>query len=95
MPPLPAGARARPTKALVHILGTRNIELGSGFLAILVGFEMALLLAFGLKTLLSRGGPEGLAPAASFSPAAVTAGAPGAAIVFAIASMFGFESTAI
>jgi len=83
------------TMALVHLLGTRNIELGSRFLAILVGFEMALLLAFGLKTLLSGGGPEGLAPAASFSPAAVTAGAPGVAIVFAIASMFGFESTAI
>ncbi|WP_327043727.1 APC family permease [Microbacterium sp. Root553] len=33
--------------------------------------------------------------ASSFSPAAVMSGAPGVALMFAVASMFGFESTAI
>ena len=45
--------------------------------------------------LLHGGGPEGLSLAASFSPEAIATGAPGVAIMFAVASMFGFESTAI
>jgi amino acid transporter len=53
------------------------------------------LLGFGISVLASGGGPEGLNLSASFSPAAVAAGAPGVAIMFAVASMFGFESTAI
>lgn len=83
------------TLALVHFMGTRNIELGARVLAVLVGLEMSILIAFGLKTLFTGGGPEGLDLAASFGPAAVAAGAPGVAIVFAVASMYGFESTAI
>jgi amino acid transporter len=50
---------------------------------------------FGFTVLLRGGGPEGISLAASFSPAAIGAGAPGVAIMFAVASMFGFESTAI
>ena len=83
------------TMALVQILGSLNIDLGARFLAVLVGAEMAILLAFALVTLLTGGGPEGLDPGATFSPSALLAGAPGIAMVFAIASMFGFESTAI
>lgn len=83
------------TVALVHFMGTRNIELGARVLAVLVGLESAILLAFALKVVFTGGGPEGLNLAASFSPSAVMAGAPGVAIMFAIASMFGFESTAI
>jgi amino acid transporter len=50
---------------------------------------------FGFTVLFSGGGPEGISIAASFSPEAIAAGAPGVAIMFAVASMFGFESTAI
>ncbi len=39
--------------------------------------------------------PQGFDIAASFGPDAIVAGAPGIAVLFAIASMFGFESTAI
>ena len=91
----PWWASALVTMALVQILGSLNIDLGARFLAVLVGAEMAILLAFALVTLLTGGGPEGLDPGATFSPSALLAGAPGIALVFAIASMFGFESTAI
>ncbi|SDC60451.1 amino acid/polyamine/organocation transporter, APC superfamily [Geodermatophilus telluris] len=91
----PWWACALVTMALVQVLGSLNIELGARFLALLVAGEMGILLAFALVTLLTGGGPQGLDPAASFSPTALLAGAPGIALTFGIASMFGFESTAI
>ena len=81
--------------AFVQVLGSLNIEFGAKILAVLVALEFALLLAFALSVLFNGGGPQGLDFAASFSPAAIAAGAPGVAIMFAVASMFGFESTAI
>lgn len=83
------------TVALVHFMGTRNIEFGTRVLAALVGLELMIALAFGLKVLYNGGGPEGLNFMGSFAPDVVAAGAPGVAIVFAVASMYGFESTAI
>ncbi|MFF2315035.1 APC family permease [Arthrobacter sp. NPDC058097] len=83
------------TMAGVQVLGSKNIELGARVLAVLVGLEVAILLLFGFTVLLKGGGPEGLDMAASFSPEAIASGAPGVAIMFAVASMFGFESTAI
>lgn len=83
------------TMAGVQVLGSLNIELGAKVLAVLVGLEVAVLLMFGLTVLFRGGGPEGISIAASFSPEAIAAGAPGVAIMFAVASMFGFESTAI
>jgi amino acid transporter len=83
------------TMAGVQVLGSKNIELGARVLAFLVGLEVAILLLFGFTVLLKGGGPEGLNMAASFSPEAIASGAPGVAIMFAVASMFGFESTAI
>ena len=86
---------ALATMAGVQVLGSLNIELGARVLALLVGLEVAVLLLFGFTVLFRGGGPQGLDLAASFSPAAIGAGAPGVAIMFAVASMFGFESTAI
>jgi amino acid transporter len=84
------------TIAIVQVLGSLNIELGARVLVILVGCEVAILLAFAFVALALHGGSHGSIDfAASFSPAAVMAGAPGVALVFAVASMFGFESTAI
>lgn len=83
------------TMAGVQVLGSMNIELGAKVLAFLVGLEVAVLLLFGFTVLFRGGGPEGLSLAASFSPEAIATGAPGVAIMFAVASMFGFESTAI
>ncbi|GAB3616728.1 APC family permease [Okibacterium endophyticum] len=83
------------TIALVQLLGSLNIELGARVLAILVSLEVAILLAFAIGVLIAGGGPEGIDFASSFSPSAIMAGAPGVALMFAMASMFGFESTAI
>lgn len=83
------------TMALVQLLGVLDIDVGGKILALLVIAETSILVAFDLAVLFSGGGPEGLAPAASFSPSQVLSGAPGIALMFAIASMFGFESTAI
>ena len=83
------------TMAVVQVLGSLNIDLGARFLGVLVAAEMSILLAFALVTLFTGGGPEGLNPGASFTPSALLAGAPGIALTFGIASMFGFESTAI
>jgi amino acid transporter len=91
----PWWACALVTMALIQVLGSLNIELGARFLALLVAGEMGILLAFALVTLFTGGGPQGLDPGASFSPSALLAGAPGIALTFGIASMFGFESTAI
>ncbi|WP_309108244.1 APC family permease [Arthrobacter sp.] len=86
---------ALTTMAGVQVLGSLNIELGARVLAVLVGLEVAVLLLLGFTVLFSGGGPEAISAAASFSPDVIATGAPGVAIMFAVASMFGFESTAI
>jgi len=83
------------TMAIVLGLGAAGIDLSARVLAVIVLTEVSILAAFGIVNLLQGGGPEGLGLPQSFSPAAALAGAPGIALMFAIASMFGFEATAI
>ncbi|MYR58619.1 amino acid permease [Streptomyces sp. SID625] len=83
------------TMALVQALAATGIEVGAKVLALLVCAEFTVLLVFGLVTLAEGGGPEGLRTAAGFSPSAVLQGAPGVAVMFAVASMSGFEATAV
>ncbi|WP_031094335.1 MULTISPECIES: APC family permease [unclassified Streptomyces] len=83
------------TMAVVQALGSAGIEMGARVLAVFVLAEFSILLIFGLVTLFKGGGPEGLGVADSFSPSAALQGAPGVAVMFAVASMFGFEATAI
>ncbi|GAA1006517.1 amino acid permease [Streptomyces sp. F-3] len=92
---LPWWVWALLTMAVVKVLGALGIEMGARVLAVLVSAEFSILLVFGLVTLAKGGGPEGLGLADSFSPAAALQGAPGVALMFAVASMFGFEATAI
>lgn len=92
---VPWWACAIVTMLVVQGIGALGVDMGARFLAVLVALEMVILSAFALSVLFSGGGPEGLAPAASFSPGTIFSGAPGVAIMFAVASMFGFESTAI
>ncbi len=79
---------------LVWTLGSFNIELGAKILAALVTVEFALLIAMAVG-ILARVGLSGLNVEASFGVHSVLVGAPGIGIMFAIASMFGFESTAV
>ncbi len=83
------------TMAVVQALGAAGIEMGARVLAVFVLAEFGVLLVFGVVTLLKGGGPEGLGAADSFSASAALEGAPGVAVMFAVASMFGFEATAI
>jgi amino acid transporter len=83
------------TIAVVQALGQAGIEIGARVLAVLVLAEFSILLAFALVSLVKGGGAEGLGVVETFSPAAVLAGAPGVALMFAVASLFGFEATAI
>jgi amino acid transporter len=83
------------TMVVVQILGAVGIEMGARVLAVFVLAEFSILLVFALVTLFKGGGPEGLGFAQSFSPKAALQGAPGVALMFAVASMFGFEATAI
>ncbi|MFF4586004.1 APC family permease [Streptomyces sp. NPDC001388] len=83
------------TMVVVQILGAAGIEMGAKVLAVFVLAEFSILLAFALVTLVKGGGPEGLGFGDSFSPGAALQGAPGVALMFAVASMFGFEATAI
>ncbi|WP_151478724.1 APC family permease [Streptomyces albicerus] len=92
---VPWWAAALVTMAVVQVLGAAGIELGAKVLAVFVLAEFSILLAFGLVTFFKGGGPEGLAPAESFSVSAALDGAPGVALMFALASMLGFEATAI
>lgn len=83
------------TVAVVYAFGRRNIEVGARVMAVLVSAEVAILLAFALGVMVTGATPHGFNLSASFGPHAITSGAPGVALLFAIASMFGFESTAI
>lgn len=83
------------TLAVVQVLGAAGIDMGAKILAVFVLAEFSILIVFALVTLFKGGGPEGLGFADSFSPSAALQGAPGVALMFAVASMFGFEATAI
>ncbi|MFI5800303.1 APC family permease [Streptomyces sp. NPDC051677] len=83
------------TMAIVQVLGGAGIEMGAKVLAVFVLAEFSILTVFALVTLLKGGGPEGLGITESFSPGAALKGAPGVALMFSVASMVGFEATAI
>nr|WP_206441335.1 APC family permease [Streptomyces boncukensis] len=92
---LPWWAWSLATMAVVQVLGAAGIEMGAKVLAVFVLAEFSILTVFSLVTFFKGGGPEGLAFADSFSPEAALQGTPGVALMFAVASMIGFEATAI
>ncbi|GHE78760.1 amino acid permease [Amycolatopsis deserti] len=92
---VPWWACALVTMVLVMAWAWLNIEIGARALACLVALEMGILLVFAVITLVRGGGPQGLGFSATFGPSAIASGAPGVAFTFAVASMFGFESTAL
>ncbi|MFE0100940.1 APC family permease [Streptomyces sp. NPDC059009] len=92
---LPWWVWALAAMAVVQVLGAAGIDMGAKVLAVFVLAETSVLLAFALVTLVRGGGPEGLGFTESFSAHAALDGAPGVALMFAVASMFGFEATAI
>lgn len=83
------------TMVVVQLFGAAGVQMGAKILAILVLAEFSILLAFSLVVLANDGGQESLDFAGSFSVSAALQGAPGVALMFAFAAMFGFEATAV
>src|SRR5690606_41940795 len=85
--------------ALVLGLSALSVDVGAKVLGVLRILEVLSLALVAVAVLFSGGGPDGLAPGASFSPGSVFeggfAGSAGIALTFAFASYIGFEATAI
>ena len=81
--------------ALVQVFGYLHVEVGAKLLGVLMFLEWGTILAMCFIILVKGGGPEGLATKEVFSAKNLFSGAPGIALMFAVASMFGFEATAL
>lgn len=85
--------------ALVLGLSIMQVDLGAKLLGVLMLAEVAALGLVAVVVLFQGGGPDGLSPASSFSPAKIFeggfTGSAGIALAFAFASYIGFEATAI
>lgn len=85
--------------AVVLGLSVLQVDLGAKVLGVLMLAEVLALALVAAVVLLQGGGPDGLAPASSFSPTNIFAGgfagSAGIALAFAFASYIGFEATAI
>ncbi|WP_066911047.1 APC family permease [Millisia brevis] len=79
--------------AVITYLGYRNIELSSRVLGVLLVAEIAVVVLLDV-VIIARGGADGLSTGIA-DPAAITSGAPGIGLLFAIISFLGFEATAI
>ena len=80
---------------LIQIFGWLHIEIGAKVLGVLMAFEWAIMLLMAFAILFTGGADQGFAVDQVFNPSVILAGAPGVALVFAFASMFGFESSAL
>jgi amino acid transporter len=85
--------------AVVLGLSILQVDLGAKLLGVLMITEVASLALVAVVVLIQGGGPDGLSPGSSFSPANIFdggfAGSAGIALAFAFASYIGFEATAI
>ncbi|OMB77144.1 APC family permease [Mycolicibacterium conceptionense] len=79
--------------ATVATLGYRHIELSGKVLGVLLVCEVGIVLVINLAVI-GRGGAEGLSTAV-LHPGNFFSGAPGIALIFALAGYIGFEATAV
>lgn len=80
---------------LVQIFGYLKIEVGAKVLLVVMGLEWAVMLLMAFAILFTGGAGEGFAVAEVWSPSNLVAAGAVVGIIFAFASMFGFESSAI
>ncbi|MEZ0052226.1 amino acid transporter [Mycobacterium sp. MAA66] len=78
---------------LVGTLGYRHIELSGKVLGVLLVCEVGIVLVIN-AAVIGHVGAQGLSTAA-WSPAKFFSGAPGIALIFALAGYIGFEATAV
>jgi amino acid transporter len=79
--------------AVVATLGYRHIELSGKVLGVLLICEVGIVLVID-AAVIGRGGADGFSTAA-LHPGNFFSGAPGIALIFAIAGYIGFEATAV
>jgi amino acid transporter len=92
-PEIPWYLYALAMMAVVGILGYRHIELSGKVLGVLLICEVGIVLVINVAVL-GHGGDGGLSTAA-FDPGQFFSGAPGIALIFALAGYIGFEATAV
>jgi amino acid transporter len=80
--------------AAVSFLGYRQIDLSSKVLGVLLVSEVAVVLVIDVFIVGKGGGAEGFSTGLLL-PATVSSGAPGIAIMFALAGFLGFEATVV
>ena len=91
---LPWWAWSFAAMLIVGALGYRNIELSGKVLGVLLVAEALIVLAMDASVVARGGGPDGFDTTA-LDPSAFLTGAPGIALIFAVATFIGFEATAI
>lgn len=80
--------------AVVALLGYRHIELSGKVLGVLLLCEVGIVLVIDAAVIVRGGGDSGFSTAA-LSPSEFFTGAPGIALIFALAGYIGFEATAV
>ena len=93
-PAVPWYAWALAVMAVVAFLGYRNIDLSGKVLGVLLICEVGIVLVIDAAVVVKGGAASGLSTA-MFSPSQFFSGAPGIALIFAIAGYIGFEATAV
>lgn len=92
-PAVPWYLYALAMMAIVGTLGYRHIELSGKVLGVLLVCEIGIVLVIN-AAVISQGGAEGLSTAV-LDPGNFFTGAPGIALIFALAGYIGFEATAV
>ncbi len=92
-PDIPWWVWAAVLLVVVALLGYRSIDVGAKVLGVLIVLEIGVVVVLILGVVI-HGGPEGWS-GTSFTPTSFFSGAPGIAVMFAVASFIGFEATAI
>lgn len=92
-PVVPWYVYALAMMAIVGTLGYRHIEVSGKVLGVLLVCEVGIVLVINVAVI-GRGGAEGLSTAV-LHPGNFFSGAPGIALIFALAGYIGFEATAV
>ncbi len=93
-PELPWYAWALAVMVVVAVLGYRHIDLSGKVLGVLLVCEVGIVLVIDAAVVIKGGGEAGLSTT-MFNPGQFFTGAPGIALIFAVAGYIGFEATAV
>lgn len=81
--------------AIIQVFGYLGVEIGAKVLLVLMGLEWATMIILSLAILFTGAAGDGFAAGEVWSLGNLTAAGISVALIFAFASMFGFESSAI